>query len=423
MSVSSAPATARPARRGTLPVAGVCVAVVVAAIAGLLVGGSLGGGAPAVRPATAPQPIAHAGLRVQIPSGWARADVTSAPGFVHPLGLQNSDAGLRASVERLPATSATLLPPAFLHSLDGAPDRPAVVTLGAGRQAWRYRIPGQDSSMTIVYAAPTTSGIATIACTSPLDASVPRACDALARTVTVPGSRALEPSTSAAFFTRLPTAVTDLDAARAKGSEELSVAALPADQALAADGLARAHKAAGAALAPLITKGDGLPSATVGALTATATAYTALAGAARDRAPQPYADARRAVTGADADLRRTMTKVAAASSAATHAATLVADTPVRKQAAPTQPAALTKPTPRPAVPTKPAARTKPATDEKVAARTKRAADEKPAAVRLAAEASPAASISQGTDLTPVILALLGALMVFFAVRAARRTLR
>ena len=98
-----------------------------------------------MRPATAQQSITHDGLRLKVPSGWARDNVVTTPGFVHPLRLRNADDGLRASVERLPATSATLLPAAFLRSLESAPDRPAVVTLAGGRQAWRYRFPGQTA--------------------------------------------------------------------------------------------------------------------------------------------------------------------------------------------------------------------------------------------------------------------------------------
>ena len=124
-------------------------------------------------------------------------------------------------MERLPATSATLLPAAYVKTLASAPDKPAVVRLAAGAQAWRYRFPGRDGSMTLLYAAPTTSGIATVACTTPIDTSVPRACEALAGAVSVPGSRPLEPSTSAAFFSALPAAVKDLDAARTKGVDEL----------------------------------------------------------------------------------------------------------------------------------------------------------------------------------------------------------
>ena len=188
--------------------------VVCAAIVGLVIGGlAVGGGDPPTsRTGTPSQATVHEGVRLQVPRGWARGDVVKVPGFKRPLGLRNADAGLRAVVERLPATSATLLPAAFLATLERAPEQPELVRLAAGRHAWRYRFPGRDGSMTLFYAAPTTSGIATVACTSPIDASIPLDCAALAAAVTVPGSSALAPSTSAGFFSRLPTVLSDLEA-------------------------------------------------------------------------------------------------------------------------------------------------------------------------------------------------------------------
>ncbi len=292
----------------------VALLVVAATIAGLLLGRALDGGDEStVGPAAAPPAIAHGGLRVQIPSGWGRGDAATVPGFDRPLGLSNPGEGLRAAVERLPATSPTLLPAAFLGALGRAPDRPETVRLASGHGAWRYRFPQDDGSVLVLYAAPTTTGIATVACRGPIDAG---GCEALASAVTVPRSRALEPSASTAFFMRLPTAVTDLDAARTKGMGELAAATRPRGQALAADGLAQAHKSAAAALAPLTTEDDGLPTATVGALTATATAYGALANAARARSPRLYAAAGRAVTSSDAELRRTLARVADKANAA-----------------------------------------------------------------------------------------------------------
>ena len=123
----------------------VSVRVGAAAIAGLLLDGSFGGGdaPPAVKPAAAPQTIAHEGLRVQVPSGWVRGDVVTVPGFSRSLGLRNVGERLRAAVERLPATSATLLPAAFVMTLKRALERPDVVRLASGRHAWRYRFSGR----------------------------------------------------------------------------------------------------------------------------------------------------------------------------------------------------------------------------------------------------------------------------------------
>ena len=419
--------------------------VVCAAIVGLVIGGlAVGGGDPPTsRTGTPSQATVHEGVRLQVPRGWARGDVVKVPGFKRPLGLRNADAGLRAVVERLPATSATLLPAAFLATLERAPERPEVVRLSAGRQAWRYRFPGRDGSMTLFYAAPTTDGIATVACTSPLDASIPRECAALAAAVTVPGSRPLEPGASAAFYSRLPSVVGELDPARGRGLSELRAATRARAQALAAGGLARAHNTAGATLAPLVGNRDGAPAATAGALTAAGAAYSALSRAARARSPRRYANARRAVTGAEADLRRTMTTATAAVAAATRGSDRGAKAPVRAPVAAKKPAVATKKPAtaekKPAVSSKQpstaenkkpaAAEKKPATAEK-----KPATDEKPSssakrpsaarsAVEAPAKARPAATAAGGADLTLLILALSGAVALIFVVRGAVRALR
>ena len=243
------------------------------------------------------------------------------PGFSRPLFLDNRSERLSVVVERLPATSATLLPLAFEKALPAAREGSERVRLASGQPAWRYRVSHAGGSATVLYAAPTTSGVATVACMSQTEAGVPRGCEALANAITVPGSRPLEPGTSAAFYSRLPAAVNQLEAARSTGLRKLSAANSAAGQAAAADGLVRAHKAAFAALAPLTAADAGLPANTVGALNVMAGAYTELAGAARARSPQRYDDAGRGVADADAGLRRTLSQVAAGAKAASRAAT------------------------------------------------------------------------------------------------------
>ena len=60
---------------------------------------------------------------------------------------------------------------------------------------------------------------------------------------------------------------------------------------------------------------------------ATATAYEALASAARARSPEPYAAASRAVHGAEADLRLTLANAAEAARAASRRAPPATSTP------------------------------------------------------------------------------------------------
>jgi hypothetical protein len=318
-----------------VPIVVVAVVVACATIAGLLLGGVLRTFVSrSVGSAAAAADIAEGGVLVELPGGWAPSEPADIPGFKRPVGLYNEDQDLRAAVERLPATSSTLLPAAFLHTLKRAPGSPAKVWLGSGHDAWRYRFPLDYGSQLILYAAPTTSGIATVACLATTKVGVPRGCESLASAVTVPGSRTLEPVASTAFLTRLPTAVTRLDAARTKGTQELSTATRASSQAAAAEGLAKAHERAAVALTPFTSKGDTLASAAVRALTATANAYAALASGARAREPRAYRDASRAVTGADADLRLRMTRVSAAARATSREATPTTSPPAAASGAP-----------------------------------------------------------------------------------------
>jgi hypothetical protein len=171
----------------------------------------------------------------------------------------------------------------------------------------------------VVIAAPTTAGVATVACLSRAHSGVPPGCQALASAVTVPGSRPLPPGASAAFLSRLRTAVSDLEAARATGVKELSSATRPRAQAHAAATLACAHAAAAAALAPLTSPGDAVSARTVVALSATAAAYTSLAGAARAGAGRRYAGASRAISTAEPNLHRAVAEAAAAANTASSA--------------------------------------------------------------------------------------------------------
>jgi len=320
--VVSEPSHRPVARRGVM-VATVGQLVLAAAVIGVLLGrGFVGGdGAPAARPAAAPLTIAHGGLRLEVPSGWARGQAPAVPGFSRPLSLKNGRERLTAVVERLPASSATLLPVAFEQARPTAGERREVVRLAPGQPAWRYRVAHDNGSATVVYAAPTTSGVATVACVVPAGAGVPRGCELLAKAITVPGSVPLELGPSVAFYTRLPTVARELEVARSIGMRDLAAARSATAQAAAADGLVRTHEQALAALAPLTGTRADLPTDTVRGLDAIADAYATLAVAARARSSQRYNAAGRRVAAADADLRLTLAKAAAASEAARRAPT------------------------------------------------------------------------------------------------------
>ena len=250
--------------------------------------------------------IVHDGLRVRLPKGWTVADAAAVPGFSRPLELGNPRARVSAVVERLRATSASLLPGALERADAAGGARPARVGLAAGQAGWRYRLARSDGSSRVVVAAPTTAGVTTVVCTSPAAAGATRSCQALASAIRTLRSHPLNPDGSAAFLSRLPGVVTTLERARGGGMRELASARRPSGQAAAARILARAHTAAAATLAPLARAAGPAPARTVAALSTTAEAYATLGSAARAGAGRRYAAASHEVLTADTKLRRAL---------------------------------------------------------------------------------------------------------------------
>src|SRR5690349_20828177 len=162
MSVSNPPAD-RPVKR-TLPLLDLLGLVALAAIGGVLLGGWLKPDRP-VRPVAPVQAhaVAHRGLSVQPPGGWALAEAPAIGGFVHPLGVRDARARVQASVELLPVLAPSLLAPALSEAVGGSSARPEVLRLPSGASAWRYS-DANDPSAPVVIVTPTTKGIATVAC-------------------------------------------------------------------------------------------------------------------------------------------------------------------------------------------------------------------------------------------------------------------
>ena len=413
MSVRTAFTKTAPLAGGQVSVAAVALVVAIAALAGLLVGGVVRS-KPARAPVKPLETVSGAGVRLQLPNGWARGDASAVPGFPRALWLQNPEQGLRAAVALLPASSPTLLPatsPADARA-------PETVRLRSGYEAWRYRGSLKDGSPVFLYAAPTTTGIATVAC---VGATGKETCDALASAVAVPNSRRLELGERAAFFSGLPPVVAQLDSARTKGLRALDAASNPVGQKLAALDLARAHKAAATDLAAL-----GAPGETVDSLRATATAYGALSRAANARLPKPYVDAGRAVTSAEAGLQRTMTKVAAGASSAVAEPTTVrprATVAPPKATATAEPPKATATAEPPKHPTATATAEPPKATATAEPPKATATAEPPKAIATAPAAEPIVvskeKSSGGMDLTLPLLGLIALVAIFMAGRSMR----
>ena len=386
MSVTTAATEASSRERGRLSTIVVSCLAIVAAIAGLVLGGVYQRAPNPRASPPAPGKITKAGVQLELPSGWAQAGAADLSAFDQAVWLIDGQTRVRAAVALLPAASPSLLP----VGLD-ATGTPETVQLGRRGRAWRYRATSSDGIPLVVYAAPTTKGVATVGCLRVSGGEAERSCRAVAEALTVPGSRRLEPGQRAALFTQLPNTVAGLDAARAKGLRALETARRSTGQALAAKSLARAHRDAVAELGPVSSNGDSLATETVGVLGATASAYAALADAAHARSPKAYAEARGAVTSADDRLRRTMAKVAAAVDTANRAATAAA-------------------TPAPAPRADADGTAVPATPARGAARVR---------ARKSAPASPAASSGPAAVALGLVWALVVVAVVALVVRARR----
>ena len=312
------------ARRGVL-VATVGQLVLAAAVTGALLGRAFvaGDGAPAVPHAAASPTIAHGGLRLQVPSDWARGQAAAVPGFSRPLRLKNTRERLSALVERLPASSASLLP-ARSRRRDRARATAARSSASdAGQPAWRYRRRApENGSATLLYAAPDDQRRRHRGLCGPRATPASRAAARRSRRRSrCPARCRSSLGRASAFYTRLPAAAKALEAARSTDARSRRRDEREAGRRRPPTGSSARTSARLAALAPLTGTRAHLPSATVRALSTMAGAYATLAGAARARSPRRYNAARRAVARADADLRRTLAKAAAAATAASQAPT------------------------------------------------------------------------------------------------------
>ena len=250
---TTAPPAARERSRGLLRV-GALVLLVVAAAAGVAAGGSGSSeqddGAPELRSS------ASAGnLGLSFPDGWSRL---SQPEPIPGLELSDEIALAPAGGRRgqlaagmTGASGSALLPAPLLRRLDGEP-RGEPVKLGQ-LQALRYEglEPEGLSERLTVFAAPTSAGVATIACVAP-----PRAaaaffpdCERVAASVELTGAKPLALGPSAAYASALNAAFEPLAAAARRGSASLRAADTPAAQARAARALAGAYSDAASAVA------------------------------------------------------------------------------------------------------------------------------------------------------------------------------
>ena len=298
-----APATAQRApardRASAIPYAIAAVVVLAAALIGYVIGRPGDEKAPATPSRSASSTLTSSttagALGLRFPSGWDRlGEAPKIPGLVLAdqvaIGPTGSDgrgivAGMAAD-----AGGARLLGPGFLASLQEPPRAGDRVRLGKV-EALRYEglePNGFGGRALTVFAAPTSAGVATVACYAPPGdgAAFRPDCERVAGTLEVEGETAFPLGPDKRYAAGLNKILADLDKRRRAGRAALAAARTPTAQSKAAAGLADTAARARAGLRGLETSPAVAP-AQAGierALGNAATAYRRLARASRPAA-------------------------------------------------------------------------------------------------------------------------------------------
>jgi hypothetical protein len=286
-----------------------------ALVVGALVLASLGAGVVGLRRGDAPAPprpaaaASGSGLRFSAVPGWVPAAARGPELPFRPsVVLAEHASGARLLAALLPADAPSLLPTGLIERMTARPYRPVRVRLGALEAIWYRGLAVRGSSALLdVYVAPTTQGVATIACQA--DASLTlllEECRQMASTVALLRGRPLPLRPESAFEQRLPEQIAILDGVRQVARAGLGPASDNGEQAQAAQRLADAYRAAAAVLSPLVPEGRARPRALVEALGATATAYDGVAEGLRAGRRALYARSAREVRAADSRVHRAL---------------------------------------------------------------------------------------------------------------------
>jgi hypothetical protein len=179
---------------------------------------------------------------------------------------------LRLAAAVLPPASPTLLPAALLERMESRPATPDRVVLGQRLPAYFYRelsvpdLPGRLA----VFAAPTTDGIATVACLG-VPSSLEE-CAQVAESLRLTEGEPMRLGVDTAFKLGLGPQIRAVDAAR----EQLSAARSPRAQGKAATSIRNAYQDAATTLAPLAAPSSSLAEI-VGQLRTNAATYDRIA--------------------------------------------------------------------------------------------------------------------------------------------------
>jgi hypothetical protein len=237
-------------------------------------------------------------VKAKVPDGWAKVSAPSIPGLelADPAAFGPAAGGSTIVLGnvRSAADNSTLLPTGFIKAAGSLPDKQAVA-IGEGLQAYRYRdvkLSGFGRPVT-VYAVPTSTGVATLACVG----GTAVGCDASANTMSLVSAKPFPVGPSAHYAKSVGDALGALGKAAKSGQAKLRAAKTPKAQAVAARSLNAAYGKAAAAVRGLeVSPADKLANAQLAtALGSTAKAYGSAAKAAAKNDKGAYAKASKAV--------------------------------------------------------------------------------------------------------------------------------
>jgi hypothetical protein len=217
-------------------------------LAGTLAGGTGERTAPPAAAAPGTATLEAGALTLQGPAGWTARDAPKLPGLElrDAAALGRGDARIVAGMTD--AAGPALLPAAFTAGLSAPPAAREAVEAGEA-QAFRYadlRHEDVDGELTVL-AAPTTAGIATIACLGGADDRA--RCETAAGTLALAGgARAFALGPSKRYAGELAAPVARLADKRAAAIRRMASATTPDGQARAARDAASAYATAAQAL-------------------------------------------------------------------------------------------------------------------------------------------------------------------------------
>jgi serine/threonine protein kinase len=185
-------------------------------------------------PTTLDTRVSRGELAFSTPADWRQgtAGETSVPGLALKDSLVAAPAegggSDKVAAGYTSTRSPSLLPKEFTDTLEQPPGKPELVQLGEAT-ALRYtdlRQKGSDEELT-VYAVPTSSGVATVACRGASSGEVARNCDAIASTLEITGPKTFAPSPRQDFAGKINQTMTTLVRAESRLDNQLGDAGTP----------------------------------------------------------------------------------------------------------------------------------------------------------------------------------------------------